>query len=168
MSINTLEEKFMHGLGDIYDAEHQFLKAMEQMRPQATSETVKMMLDQHITETEGQIKNLEQAFEALGESAERVKCKGAAGIVSEGQELTKETADNPNLLDLAIASASSKVEHYEISCYRGLIAAAQQMNQPQVVQLLTKNLQQEELTAQKIEQNTPTLLQKAMNRAASA
>ncbi|MBA2502287.1 MAG: DUF892 family protein [Ilumatobacteraceae bacterium] len=168
MAIKTLEEKFLHGLGDMYDAEHQFLKAMEQMRPQATSDTVKTMLDEHITQTEGQIENLESVFEALDESAERVKCKGAAGIVSEGQELTKETADNPALLDLAIVGSCAKVEHYEIAGYRGLVAAAQGMNKPQVVQLLTQNLQQEESTAQKLEQNMPTLLQKAMSRKAGA
>ena len=43
MAINTLEEKFIHGLGDIYDAEHRFLEAQEKMLPSATSSTVQTL-----------------------------------------------------------------------------------------------------------------------------
>ncbi len=32
MAITTLEEKFVHGLGDIYDAEHRFLEAQEKTK----------------------------------------------------------------------------------------------------------------------------------------
>ena len=168
MAINTLQEKFMHGLGDIYDAEHQFLDGQQEMLANATGESVKQMLTQHIAQTEQQIANLEQAFQALGEEAERVKCAGAAGLVKEAQQIIKETSGNPELCDLAIASAAFKVEHYEISCYRGLIAAAQAMNQTRVVSLLQENLQQEEQTAQRIEQNTPMMIQQAMGADGSA
>ncbi len=168
MAINTLEEKMVHGLGDIYDAEHQFLEMMQEALPQANSDTVKMLLQQHITETEQQISILEDVFDLLGQKAERVKCQGASGIVSENQKTMKEVSKNPVLVDLAIAGGSSKVEHYEIASYRSLITGAQQMGQNQIAQMLQQNLQQEEQTAQKIEQSTPTLFQKAMSQARSA
>ncbi len=168
MAIKTLQEKFLHGLGDIYDAEHQFLKAQQEMLPQANAQTVKALLEQHITETEQQIKVLEQVFEVLGESAEREKCAGAAGIVSEGEKTLGEVSSVPALVDLAIAGGCSKVEHYEIASYRMLITGAEQMGQTEIVQLLNQNLQQEERTAQKIEQNSPTLFQQAMSRAATS
>lgn len=162
MAIKTLQEKFLHGLGDIYDAEHQFLEAQQQMLPQANSTTVKTLLEQHIAETEQQISVLEQVFEALGEKAEREKCAAAAGIVTENQKTLKEVSSNPALIDLAISGGSSKVEHYEIANYRMLITGAEQMGQTQIVQLLQQNLQQEEATAQKIEQGAPQLFQQAM------
>ncbi len=168
MAIKNLQEKFLHGLQDAYDAEQQFLKAQQEMLPQATAETVKTLLTQHITETEQQIGILEEVFETLGESAERAKCAGAAGIVGEGEKLLKEVSDNPALVDLAIAGGCGKVEHYEIASYRMLITGAEQTNQPQVAQLLQTILQQEERTAQKIEQSAPALFQQAMGRAASA
>lgn len=168
MAIKTLEEKMMHGLGDIYDAEHQFLEAMEQMLPEANSDTVKLMLQQHIAETEQQINTLEQVYNALGEKAKRVSCQGAAGIVTENQKTLKEVSGNPTLADLAIASGSAKVEHYEIASYRSLITGAQQMGQNQIAHMLQQNLQQEEQTALKLEQNAPTLFQKAMSQAAGA
>jgi ferritin-like metal-binding protein YciE len=165
MAIKTLEEKFIHGLGDIYDAEHRFLEAQEKMLPNATSSTVQAMLEKHIAETEQQIVNLKQVFEILGLTAKRVSCDGAAGIVTEGDKLLKETQDTPALADLAITGGCSKVEHYEIASYRGLIAGAEQMGQTEVVRLLTENLQQEENTAQALESSMPTLLQKAMQTA---
>ncbi len=172
MAINTLNEKFLHGLADIYDAEHQFLEAQEEMLPQATSTTVKSLLQQHIEETQQQITVLEQVFEVLGESPEREKCAAAAGIVSENEDLLDEVSGNPTLVDLAISGGCSKVEHYEIANYRMLITGAEQMGQTQIAQLLQQNLRQEEATAKKIESSAPTLFQQAMaqesGRSASA
>jgi ferritin-like metal-binding protein YciE len=162
MAIKTLQEKFLHGLGDIYDAEHQFLEAQQTMREEASSETVLALFEKHIPETEQQIANIEQIYEILGEKAERVKCQGAAGLVTEGNKLLKETSKVPTLADLAIAGANAKVEHYEISCYEGLIIGAEMMGQTEIVRLLTENLKQEQQTAQKISDAMPKLYEEAM------
>jgi ferritin-like metal-binding protein YciE len=162
MAIKTLEEKFAHGLGDIYDAEHRFLEAQQTMLESANSSAVQAMLEKHIAETEQQIVNLTRVHEVLGLTAERVTCDGAAGIVSEGNKLLKETMDVPALADLAINGSCSKVEHYEIASYRGLITGAEAMGQAEVVRLLTENLQQEEKTAQTLESSMPALLKQAM------
>ena len=161
MAINNLQDKFIHELGDIYDAEHQFLKGQEEMLRNATDSKLKQMIQQHIEQTHQQISNLEQVYTALGQQPERVMCDGAKGIVSEGQKLLKETAGAPELRDCAIAGAASKVEHYEIATYRGLIQDAQLTGQQKIVSLLQQNLQQEESTAKLIEQSSPQLLQKA-------
>jgi ferritin-like metal-binding protein YciE len=169
MPIKTLDEKFMHELSDIYDAEHRFLEAQQEMMKQAKASELKQMVNEHIGQTHQQIKNLEQVFELLGERAKRVKCDGAAGIVSEGEKGLKEAKDAPEIRDCLIAGSASKVEHYEISSYRGLIEGAQLMGQQEIVKLLQENLKQEEQTAKKIEASAPKLLQKAMNsRAAGA
>lgn len=163
MAIKNLNEKFIHELGDIYDAEHRFLEAQQEMLSQANNPTVKTLLQEHIGQTEQQIKNLEQAYSILGEKPKRVKCDAAAGLVSEGQKTMKEAANNPAILDCVIAGAAAKVEHYEVASYRGLIEGARIMGQDQILQLLQQNLQQEEQTAQRVEQSTPQLLQRAMS-----
>jgi len=165
MAIKTLQEKFMHGLGDIYDAEHRFLDAQQTMLPNADSDLVRTSLETHIAETEQQIVNLTQVYEILGVTPQRVSCDGAAGIVKEGDKLLSETKDVPALADLAIVGGCSKVEHYEIASYRGLIAGAELMGQTEIVRLLSENLQQEENTAQKLEASMPELLQNAMRTA---
>ncbi|CAN5484513.1 MAG: DUF892 family protein [Acidobacteriota bacterium] len=163
MAIKTLEQLFIHELGDIYDAEHQFLEAQQKMHKQASSKTIVTMLEKHIGETEQQIKNLEQVFKALGEKAERVKCQGAAGLVSEGTKMLKETAENQELADFAMLGAMAKVENYEIPAYEGLITGAEKMKQKEVVRLLKENLKQEQQTAQKVAATLPQILEKAMS-----
>ncbi len=163
MPINNLQEKFIHELGDIYDAEHQFLKGQEEMLQNATDANLREMITNHIEQSKGQVRNLEEVFRVLGETPKREMCDGAKGIVSEGQKLMRETAGgSAGLRDCAILGAASKVEHYEISSYRGLITAADLMGQEEIVSLLQQNLEQEESTAQLIEDSEPVLLQTAM------
>lgn len=163
MAITTLQEKMLHELADIYDAEHQFLEAQQQMITHANADTVKQMLQTHIQQTEQQIKNLEQVFQALGQQLKREKCAAAAGLVTEGNKLLKEVSGNPALVDLAIAGSQTKVEHYEVASYRGLVMSAQVMGKHEILPLLQANLQQEEQTAQLVEQSTPQLIQQAMS-----
>ena len=161
MPIKTTQEKYLHELGDIYDAEQQFLKAQEEILTQATDPKLKAGIEQHIAESQQQVKNVEQVFQILGEKPKAEKCPAAAGIVTEGKQNAKEAGTN-EIRDCLIGGSLTKVEHYEIVSYRGLIIGAQAMGQQQIVQLLQQNLQQEEKTAQTLEQNAPMLLQKAM------
>jgi ferritin-like metal-binding protein YciE len=162
MAINNLQEKFVHELGDIYDAEHQFLKGQEEMLNNATSPDLQQMITLHMEQTRGHIANLEEVFRLLGQQPSREMCDGAKGLVSEAQKLLKQTATADEVRDCAIAGAALKVEHYEIAGYRGLILGAELMGQREVASLLQKNLQEEETTAGLIEQSTPQLLQVAM------
>jgi ferritin-like metal-binding protein YciE len=165
MAIKTLEEKFQHGLGDIYDAEHRFLEAMQTMSATAESRTVLESLETHMAETEQQIVNLTRVYELLGLTPKRIACDAAKGLVSEGNKLLKETQDVPELADLGIVGSCSKVEHYEIAAYRGLIASAESVGQTEIARLLRENLQQEEKTAQLLETTMPTLLKQAVKTA---
>jgi ferritin-like metal-binding protein YciE len=162
VAINNLNDKFMHELGDIYDAENQFLKGQQEMLQNATSPQLQQMITEHMQQTQQQIKNLDRVFSILGQQPQRVMCDGAKGLVSEAQKGIKETQGNNAIRDLMIAGAADRVEHYEIAAYRGLITAAGMMGSGEVVNLLQQNLDQEERTASLIEASTPQLLQVAM------
>jgi len=161
MAIKTTQEKFLHELGDIYDAENRFLKAQQEMLKAATDATLKEGIEKHIAESEQQVANLEQVFELLGEKAKGEPCDAAKGIVTEGQKNLKE-AGTDEIRDCLIGSSLTKVEHYEIVSYTGLIVGAEAMGNKEAVILLQKNLRQEEQTAQKLEKNAPKLLKQAM------
>jgi len=163
MTIQSTQEKFQHELGDIYDAEHRFLKGQQEMLKNATDPTLQQGIQEHIQQSEQHVQNLEQVFSILGHPAKGVKCDAAAGLVTEAQKSIGE-AGNDALRDCVIDGAAAKVEHYEIASYRGLITGAQLTGQQQIVQLLQQNLQQEEQTAQKLEGMAPQLLQMAMQQ----
>lgn len=161
MPISTPDEKFMHEMGDIYDAEHRFLEAQQVMLEQASDPTLKSMIQDHIGETETQIQNIERIYEMMGQKPRRVKCQAAAGIVDEGRK-TIEEAQGANLRDCLIIAAQAKVEHYEVASYRTLLIGAEAMGQTGAVKLIKQNLKQEEQTAKKVEQSGPILLEKAV------
>ena len=161
MAINNAQELFVHNLSEIYDAEHQFIEGQQEMAQQASDQDLKSAIEEHIDQTEQHARNLEQVFEQLGQQPQRATNEVAQGLVSSAQQLMQE-AQNEDLRDCAINAAVIKVEHFEMGSYRGLITAAQQMEQDEIVNLLQQNHQEEEQTAQIAEQSAPELLQKVM------
>lgn len=47
MSIDSFEEKFEHALGDMYDAEHRFFDAQQEMSAKTDSAELRTLLEQH-------------------------------------------------------------------------------------------------------------------------
>jgi len=162
--LTTLEEKLHHDLGDIYDAEHRFLAAQKELLSAATDRDLKKMIKTHIAQTEVQVERLEQGYETLGLKAKRIKCAAAAGLVKEGQDGVEDSEENAKVRDCVIAGAAAKVEHYEISSYRGLIASAEVMGQSELVEIFRANLAEEEQTAATIESSATALIQKAAGK----
>jgi ferritin-like metal-binding protein YciE len=163
MSVTTTQDLYLDELGDIYDAEHRFLKGQQQMVQQASDPQLKSAIQLHIEQTQQQIANLDQVFQLLGQQPKGATCNAAQGLVTEAQKTMGE-AGTDAIRDCSIDGAVAKVEHYEIASYRGLIAGAQVMGKQDIVSLLRQNLDQEEQTAQKAEQSMPQLLQKAMQQ----
>ena len=147
--IETLHDLFLHTLQDIYYAEHQITKALPKMIAKATDPQLKAGFEQHLSETEGQIQRLEQAFEALGETAKAVDCPAIDGIIKEANEVAADIADKA-VLDAALIASAQAVEHYEITRYGTLIAWAQEMGHDQVVGLLQQTLDEEKATDDKL------------------
>src|SRR5947209_4721196 len=134
MPIATTEEKFVHELADLYDAEHQFLEGQTQMERRASDDRLRTMILEHIVQTRGHIKNLELVFGILGEEPKRQPCSGAKGLVEEAHKVMEE-AGSDELRDSLIGGAAAKAEHYEIVSYADLITGAEIRGQAKVVSL---------------------------------
>ncbi len=135
------------------------------MLEQSSDEELKGLLRTHLDESVQQAENLERVFSHMGQQVHDETSEAARGLISDAQRSLQE-AQAEAIRDTLIADAQAKVEHFEIACYRALIAGTVQMGVgDEVVGLLEQNLQQEEHTAQMIEQNTPQLVQKAMQAA---
>jgi len=151
----------VHNLSEIYDAEHQFVDGHLLLAQQATDQDLKSAIQDHIDQTQQHARNLEQIFEQLDQQPQRATNEVAQELVSEAQQIMQEAQDE-NLRDVAINAAVIKVEHFEMGSYRGLVTAAQQRGQDQILDLLQQNLQEEEQTAQTAEQSAPQLLHKVI------
>ena len=160
MPISSPRDKFVHELADTYDAEHQFLEAMQEMRDKATDEKLKVMLDEHMTETRGQIEKLQQVFSSIGEQPQRQHCSGAEGIIEEGSKAMEE-AGTDEIRDAFIVGGATKAEHYEMVSYADLIEGAEMLKLRKAVKLLTENREQEVKTARRLERTSPRLAKAA-------
>ena len=147
--IKTLDDLFVHTLQDIYYAENQITKALPKMIGMATDQGLKASFEQHLRETQNQIKRLEQVFQMHGQSPKAVTCPAMDGIIKEANEISGEIGDK-EVLDAALLASAQAVEHYEITRYGTLIAWAKQLGRQDCASVLQQNLDEEYATDKKL------------------
>jgi ferritin-like metal-binding protein YciE len=155
---------FLHGLQDIYYAEHQITKALPKMIENATNRDLSKGLQLHLEETKKQIERLDNVFKKLGKEPSGTDCPAIDGLIKEAEETASEIADKA-VLDAAIIANAQAIEHYEIARYGTLIAWAEQLGHDDVVRFLTTNLNEEKAANTKL--NT-VALRKGVNTKATA
>ena len=133
------------------------------MAKAAQSDELKAAFEKHLTETEGQIKRLEQVFAVIEKKPQGKTCAAINGITEEGAEIMEEYKDSP-ALDAGLLAAAQAVEHYEISRYGTLIAWAEELGLEDAVSLLEETLEEEEATDEALTEIAKT----AINQQAEA
>jgi Mn-containing catalase len=154
-----IAELLIEVLRDILHAEKQLTKALPKMAKAARFEQLRDLFEQHLIETEEQIRRINECFSLLGATPRAKACKGMMGLVEEGQEVMEmgeEKEDAP--ADLALIGAAQRVEHYEISGYTTAKNLAQQLRHGAVVALLAESLAEEENADQLLNQVARTLM----------
>jgi len=147
--IKSMDDLFLHTLQDVYYAESQIVKALPKMIDKSTNRELTAGLRNHLRETEGQVKRLQQVFERLGQDPKGVDCPAIDGLIREADEVAGEV-DDKKVLDAAIIGSAQAVEHYEISRYGTLIAWAKELGHDNVVSLLNANLKEEKAADKKL------------------
>jgi ferritin-like metal-binding protein YciE len=149
MEQNALRELYIDELRDLYDAENQLIKALPKMAKAATSDELRSGFEEHLGQTEGHAKRLEQIFKALDEKPKGKKCKGMQGLIDEGKEMMNEDLEG-EVMDAALISAAQRVEHYEIAAYGTVRTYAEILGETEAVSLLDDTLEEEKKTDQKL------------------
>jgi len=152
--MSKLNETFLSGLSDIYDAEKQLLKALPKMSQAAENESLKTGFETHLNETRQHVKRIEQIFESLDEKPEAKKCKAMKGLLEEGSEVIEKEEG-----DAALIAAAQKVEHYEIAAYGSLKFWAEVLDEDAAVHLLEQTLNEERATSEKLNEVAKTVSQ---------
>lgn len=147
--IQTFEHLFLHGLQDIYYAEHKIIKALPGLIASASNAEVKGGLKQHLKETKEQVERLERVFHLLGEEPRATKCYGIHGLLSEGEEVMANIAER-NVLNAAVIAFAQAAERYEITRYGSLMAWAREMGRTDIAAVLQQNLNEEKAADAKL------------------
>jgi ferritin-like metal-binding protein YciE len=138
----TLKNLFLEELEDMYDAEHQIVKALPNLIQAATCEDLKSTLEAHLSETEEQCQKLESIFDSFGEKARKGKCRAITGLIEEAGATVKKNTKSA-AINAAIIAAAQKVEHYEIASYGCLKAWAAILGNVNAVGALEEILDEE-------------------------
>ena len=142
---------FLHELGDVLYAEKTLVKALPKLQEEASDDELAQGFGAHLEETRQHVKNLEQAFETLGEPAKAEKCPGIEGIKKEHDDFVANESPTSEVLDAFLTGAGARTEHYEIAAYEGLVTMATAMGEDDVASLLNENLAQEKAALAKMQ-----------------
>lgn len=149
MQSSQLMKLFEEELKDIYWAEKALTKALPKMIKNATSKELTVALEKHLTETEDQVKRVEQVFEILDKKPTAKKCEAMEGLIKEAEEIMEE-CEKGAMRDAGIISAGQKVEHYEIASYGTLRQFAETLGLEEAISLFQATLDEEKAADEKL------------------
>jgi len=144
-------ELFLHELGDVLYAEQTLVKTLPKLQEEASDDELASGFADHLEETRQHVKNVQQAFEQLGEPAKAEKCPGIEGIKKEHDDFVSNESPSPEVLNAFLTGAAARTEHYEIAAYEGLVTMATAMGEDEVASLLSQNLEQEKAALRKVQ-----------------
>jgi ferritin-like metal-binding protein YciE len=161
MEIDSLRKLYVEELKDLYSAEKQILQSLPRMAKKATNPQLRAGFEEHVRQTEEQVKRLDRIFEGLGKSPRGKKCKGMEGVLEEGKEVMQEDMDNETR-DAALIAAAQRVEHYEMAGYGTARTYAQLLGENEAAKLLQQTLDEEGATDKKLTQLAEAINVEAM------
>jgi ferritin-like metal-binding protein YciE len=147
---SQLEKLFIDSLKDIYWAEKQLTKTLPKMKKAATTDELKSAIEEHLAQTEGHVKRLEQVFDMCGKKVQAKKCDAMEGLIKEGDSIVEETQEGSMTRDAGIIMAAQKVEHYEIATYGSLVQIAKTLGMNDAAEVLHQTLDEEKQADEKL------------------
>jgi ferritin-like metal-binding protein YciE len=147
--LDTLNGLLVEQVKDLYNAEHQLIKALPKLAKASTEPELKQAFLSHLEETKTHAERLEQIAQILGIKPTGKTCKAMQGLVAEGAEVLEEKGEEP-VIDSALIAAAQRVEHYEIAAYGTARAFAEKLGRGDIVKLLTATLDEEKAADEKL------------------
>jgi ferritin-like metal-binding protein YciE len=156
-TLSNPQDLFLHELGEMLYVERKMADELLPMLSQEVQDTqLRRGIEAHQRQTQQHAKNLEKAFQVLGQEPQQQQTPALDGLKQSHDQLAP-NIQVPQLRDLVDAEAAAKTEHLEIAAYKGLINMAERMGQEQVRKLLDTNCQQEERRLRELEASSEKL-----------
>jgi ferritin-like metal-binding protein YciE len=147
--VSSLEQLLVHGLTDLYEAEHQLVPALERMRARASSEELERAFDHHRYETEGHIERLERVFRSVGARPKRGSSTAIAAVIADAERLLARKVDR-DVRDAWLIATAQRIEHLEIASYGTARTYAETLGYTFAAQLLQQTLEEERTADEKL------------------
>ncbi|MEZ5923271.1 MAG: ferritin-like domain-containing protein [Hyphomicrobiaceae bacterium] len=147
--MKSLNDVFLHTLKDVYYAENALVKALPKVAKAASDAKLEKCLQEHLTETKGQVKILDNVFKSIDAKPSGEKCDAIEGLIKETEGVIDEIKSGP-ALDAALIGCCQAVEHYEIARYGTLREWAKTLKHTQAHDLLSQIIDQEKAANSKL------------------
>ena len=157
MKLNTLHDLYVDELKDLYNAEHQILKALPKMATAASDAQLAKAFTDHLAQTKDQVARLDKIFKKLDVSPKGKTCKAMQGLLEEGKDILNEDAD-PAVKDAALIAAAQRVEHYEMAGYGCVRTFARLLGEDSAADLLQETLDEEGAADKKLTKLAETVI----------
>lgn len=145
----NLKDLLVHKLKALYDIENELVKALPKMAKNASDSKLKQGFKDHLKETRGQVKRLKDAFKLLKVKPAKTKVEAIRGLAKDADWVMKNIKPK-GALDANLIAAARYVEHYEIAGYTSARDWAAELGEPEIVDLLSETLEEEQLTDEKL------------------
>jgi ferritin-like metal-binding protein YciE len=143
MAIDSLQDLFVLKLQMMYDAERQGLDAMSRLAQQVGRPEVRQAFEKHRSQTEQQVRRLEQLFQQEGLSANRQESIAMRALIQEAEQQVGQIKDE-STRDAFLIAAQQAIEHKEIADYGTARTWARQLGRAEAATLLQQTLDEEE------------------------
>ena len=141
-NLDNLRKLYINQLQMLLSTEQQIIEALPKMIDKAMDTQLKQAFESHLQETRVHVTRIEQMLHHSAGEAKPIKCKVLAALVTETEDMVKDSADE-SVRDAALISAGQRVEHYEIAVYGAVRRWAQILGETAHVELLDKTIKDE-------------------------
>ena len=155
MKLMMLDDLFVEEMQDLYSAENQLVQALPKIAKAVSSPELRRAFEDHLEQTKGHVRRIEEIFSDLEGSPKGKKCVGMEGLLKEGKEFLDDDIQD-EVRDAALISAAQRVEHYEIAGYGSARAHAEELGYLEAVTLLQQTLDEEKDADRKLTQIAET------------
>jgi ferritin-like metal-binding protein YciE len=138
-----LQDFFIDGLEEIYDAERKFTKCSAALGIAAVSEELKKILTSNSAITEKHIGHLDAILNRLAHPSGTGNCTLISCLSDKASEMMRHTETGTALRDVAVLNLVQVIQHYKIATYRNLVALATEMKHQKIATLLEECLSDE-------------------------
>ncbi len=142
MRFESIHDVYADQIGDLRSAEQQLVAALPKMADAAADPELKAAFTDHLAETKGHLRRLDDIARALGGAVPDETCEGMRGLLREGEAVIAAGGD-PAAKDAALIAAAQRVEHYEIAAYGTARTLADQLGLMDAQRLLDETLDEE-------------------------
>jgi ferritin-like metal-binding protein YciE len=142
MRLDSLTDVFADEIGDLRSAEEQLVEALPKVAAAAHSDELRTALANHLEETRGHLRRLQELIPTLGIPVPMETCEGMKGLLAEGEQIVQAEGD-PVAKDAALIGAAQRVEHYEIAAYGTARTLADELGLDDAKDVLDQTLDEE-------------------------